>query len=156
MAGRPGRGRAARLAARLAPGRSQAVRPGLPGGAYRPLSEQDLERISATAFAVLANIGLSAVTDEIREIATAKGAHFNAHGRLCFPRPLVEDMLAVAAQESLAADDPRDWLERMNRALETRNYDGTFFHLSDGRVETMRVVHRMRAGSVIERLMSLD
>ena len=99
MAGRPGRGRAARLAARLAPGRSQAVRPGLPGGAYRPLSEQDLERISATAFAVLANIGLSAVTDEIREIATAKGAHFNAHGRLCFPRPLVEDMLAVAAQE---------------------------------------------------------
>jgi len=99
IAGRPGRGRAARLAARLAPGRSQAVRPGLPGGAYRPLSEQDLERISATAFAVLANIGLSAVTDEIREIATAKGAHFNAHGRLCFPRPLVEDMLAVAAQE---------------------------------------------------------
>jgi sigma-E factor negative regulatory protein RseB len=65
-------------------------------------------------------------------------------------------VLAVAAQESLAADDPRDWLERMNRALETRNYDGTFFHLSDGRVETMRVVHRMRAGSVIERLMSLD
>ena len=53
-------------------------------------------------------------------------------------------VLAAAAQDALAADDPREWLERMNRALETRNYDGTFFHLSDGRVETMRVVHRVR------------
>jgi sigma-E factor negative regulatory protein RseB len=44
----------------------------------------------------------------------------------------------------------------MNHALATRNYDGTFFHLSDGRVETMRIVHRVRAGRVTERLQSLD
>ena len=44
----------------------------------------------------------------------------------------------------------------MNQALATRNYDGTFFHLSEGRVETMRIVHRVRAGHVIERLQSLD
>jgi sigma-E factor negative regulatory protein RseB len=44
----------------------------------------------------------------------------------------------------------------MNRALDTRNYDGTFFHLSDGRVETMRIVHRVRGGRVTERLLSLD
>ena len=37
-----------------------------------------------------------------------------------------------------------------------RNYDGTFFHLSGGRVETMRIVHRVRAGRVTERLQSLD
>jgi len=55
-----------------------------------------------------------------------------------------------------AADDPHEWLEKMNRALATRNYDGTFFHLSDGRVETMRIVHRVRAGRVTERLVSLD
>jgi len=54
------------------------------------------------------------------------------------------------------ADDPRDWLEKMNQALATRNYDGTFFHLSEGRVETMRIVHRVRAGRVSERLQSLD
>lgn len=99
LAGRPARGRAARLAARSVPRRSQAVRPGLPGGAYKPLSDRDLERIGDTALDVLANIGLSAITDEIREHATAKGAHFNAHGRLCFPRALVEDMIAVAAKE---------------------------------------------------------
>ena len=45
---------------------------------------------------------------------------------------------------------------KMNQALATRNYDGTFFHLSDGRVETMRIVHRVRAGRVTERLQSLD
>ncbi|HMK87514.1 MAG TPA: MucB/RseB C-terminal domain-containing protein [Steroidobacteraceae bacterium] len=55
-----------------------------------------------------------------------------------------------------AADDPRAWLEKMNQALATRNYDGTFFHLSEGRVETMRIVHRVKAGRVTERLLSLD
>jgi sigma-E factor negative regulatory protein RseB len=55
-----------------------------------------------------------------------------------------------------AADDPREWLEKMNKALATRNYDGTFFHLSEGRVETMRVVHRVRGGRVTERLQSMD
>jgi sigma-E factor negative regulatory protein RseB len=59
-------------------------------------------------------------------------------------------------QRSSAADDVRAWLEKMNQALATRNYDGTFFHLTEGRVETMRIVHRVKAGSVTERLQSLD
>jgi sigma-E factor negative regulatory protein RseB len=63
--------------------------------------------------------------------------------------------LAAAAQPP-GAGEPREWLEKMNTALATRNYDGTFFHLSEGRVETMRIVHRFRAGRVTERLMSLD
>jgi sigma-E factor negative regulatory protein RseB len=64
--------------------------------------------------------------------------------------------LLTAIPLSQAADDPREWLQKMNRALATRNYDGTFFHLSEGRVETMRIVHRVRAGRVTERLQSLD
>jgi sigma-E factor negative regulatory protein RseB len=59
-------------------------------------------------------------------------------------------------QRSIGADDPRVWLDKMNQALATRNYDGTFFHLSEGRVETMRIVHRVKAGLVTERLQSLD
>ena len=59
-------------------------------------------------------------------------------------------------QRSWGADDARNWLERMDQALATRNYDGTFFHLSEGRVETMRIVHRVKAGRVTERLQSLD
>ena len=53
-------------------------------------------------------------------------------------------------------DDARAWLERMNQALATRNYDGTFFHLRNGKVETLRIVHRVEDGKVAERLVSLD
>jgi sigma-E factor negative regulatory protein RseB len=72
------------------------------------------------------------------------------------PCALVGALLSTAPQSARGADDPRAWLERMNKALATRNYDGTFFHISGGRVETMRIVHRVRSGRVTERLQSLD
>jgi sigma-E factor negative regulatory protein RseB len=72
------------------------------------------------------------------------------------PCAVVGLLIATLPQRSNAADEPRVWLEKMNHALATRNYDGTFFHLSGGRVETMRIVHRVRAGRVTERLVSLD
>jgi sigma-E factor negative regulatory protein RseB len=72
------------------------------------------------------------------------------------PCAVVGALLTALPQRARSADDPRDWLQKMNHALATRNYDGTFFHLSEGRVETMRIVHRMRAGRVTERLQSLD
>ena len=70
-------------------------------------------------------------------------------------------MLCVGAVASAAtlpavADDARAWLARMNATLALRNYDGTFLHLSDGRMETMRIVHRVRGARVTERLLSLD
>src|ERR1700734_2151768 len=72
------------------------------------------------------------------------------------PCAAVGALLIGLPQRSHGADDPREWLQKMNQALATRNYDGTFFHLSEGRVETMRIVHRVRAGRVTERLQSLD
>ena len=72
------------------------------------------------------------------------------------PCAVVGALLAALPQLCQGADDPRVWLQKMNHALATRNYDGTFFHLSDGRVETMRIVHRVRGGRVTERLQSLD
>jgi sigma-E factor negative regulatory protein RseB len=76
--------------------------------------------------------------------------------RWLVPCAVVGVLLGGLPQRARCADDPREWLEKMNHALDTRNYDGTFFHLSDGRVETMRIVHRVRAGRVTERLLSLD
>jgi sigma-E factor negative regulatory protein RseB len=69
---------------------------------------------------------------------------------------VVGALLAALPQRSRGSDEPRDWLQKMTQALATRNYDGTFFHLSEGRVETMRIVHRVRGGRVTERLQSLD
>jgi sigma-E factor negative regulatory protein RseB len=52
--------------------------------------------------------------------------------------------------------EPAQWLKRMDRALTTRNYDGTFAHWHAGRVEMLRIIHRVQDGAVSERLASLD
>lgn len=63
-------------------------------------------------------------------------------------------MLALGAVH--ADDDAGKWLDRMNKALTSRNYDGTFIHLRHGRVETLRIIHRVEGGRVSERLVSLE
>jgi sigma-E factor negative regulatory protein RseB len=62
----------------------------------------------------------------------------------------------VVSAVAVAADEPREWLERMNQALTTRNYDGVFSHIQDGKVEMLRIIHRVKNGEVRERLVSLD
>jgi sigma-E factor negative regulatory protein RseB len=64
--------------------------------------------------------------------------------------------LALAAAASAIAQEPRQWLERMNQALTSRNYDGVFAHWQDGRVEMLRIIHRNLNGRITERLASLD
>jgi sigma-E factor negative regulatory protein RseB len=80
-------------------------------------------------------------------------------------RALLSLALACAAAGSVLADEPppgrhetapAHWLERMNGALTTRNYDGTFSHWQGGRVEMLRIIHRLQDGVVSERLVSLD
>jgi len=68
---------------------------------------------------------------------------------------------SVAAAEEAAPKRPIEytptgWLERMDQALTTRNYDGTFAHWQGGRVEMLRIIHRVQDGTVSERLASLD
>jgi sigma-E factor negative regulatory protein RseB len=61
-----------------------------------------------------------------------------------------------AAAAALAADDPRGWLERMERALASRNYQGTFVHEHGGQTDTLRVVHRVDDSGVAERIQAMD
>ncbi len=63
-------------------------------------------------------------------------------------------VLTVAT--AACAEEPQKWLDRMNQALTTLNYDGVFSHIQGGRVETLRIIHRVQNGSVTERLVSLD
>lgn len=62
----------------------------------------------------------------------------------------------VAGAHAADETDAHAWLERMTRALATRNYDGRFLHFSNGRAESLRIVHRVANGVVTERLVSLD
>jgi sigma-E factor negative regulatory protein RseB len=63
---------------------------------------------------------------------------------------------AAQPQKTPPVVTPEQWLERMNQALTTRNYDGTFSHWHGGRVEMLRITHRVQDGTVSERLASLD
>jgi sigma-E factor negative regulatory protein RseB len=54
------------------------------------------------------------------------------------------------------AQPARDWLERMNRAVDELNYIGTFVHVLDGTPETLHIVHRHADGQSGERILSLD
>jgi sigma-E factor negative regulatory protein RseB len=64
--------------------------------------------------------------------------------------------LALSSPAAPADDDPRALLERMEQAIESLNYEGTFVHIVDGQVDTMYVVHRVEDGVATERLVSLD
>lgn len=54
------------------------------------------------------------------------------------------------------ADDAREWLSRMEQAVESLSYEGTFVHMVGSSLETMHVIHRAVDGQVSERLFSRD
>ncbi len=70
--------------------------------------------------------------------------------------PVLWLVMSLASAATCAADGAQGWLDRMNAALTTRNYDGVFSHWQSGRLETLRIVHRVVDGAVTERLESLD
>jgi trimethylamine---corrinoid protein Co-methyltransferase len=103
-------GRAARHAVRAAPlaDNIRPIRPGLPGGQYKPLSEANVLRIHEAALDALEQIGLSQAPPSGVAILTGAGAIQGDDGRIRFPRALVEDMLAVAARDiTLFGRDPQ-------------------------------------------------
>jgi sigma-E factor negative regulatory protein RseB len=65
---------------------------------------------------------------------------------------VVVDLLVIDA----SAQEAREWLDRMNRAVEELNYQGTFVHVLAGTAETLRIIHRNQDGSIGERIVSVD
>ncbi len=63
---------------------------------------------------------------------------------------------ALAAAPALADEEAARWLAAMNDALASRNYQGEFLHLANGRVEKLRILHRVKDGRVAERLVNLS
>jgi trimethylamine--corrinoid protein Co-methyltransferase len=89
-----------------------AVRPGMVGGQYKPLTEMDMQRIHETALKLLETVGLAQAIPSCVEAMTARGCSLNAQGRLCIPRSLVEDILASCARNFvLHGRDPKHDME---------------------------------------------
>ncbi len=106
---RKGGGRAARHALRAATNKNKptAIRPGLQGGRYKPLTNDEVTRIHETALDVLEQIGMGTPIPELVEPAVKRGA-FMKDGRLCFPKPLMAELIADAAREfTLYARNPK-------------------------------------------------
>lgn len=90
-------GRRARNALRTAP-KPQAerpVRPGLKGGLYKPLKQDDVERIHETALRLCEEIGFAQAIPSMIELVTAAGGRYEDE-RLYFPRALVQEAIASA------------------------------------------------------------
>ncbi len=65
-------------------------------------------------------------------------------------------IFALTVSAAALADDARALLERMDRALAGRNYQGTFVHEHGGQTETLRIIHRAESDGFTERVVSLD
>jgi len=107
---RRGGAREARRAARAAPlpDHLKPVRPGMPGGAYKPLSDAEVLKIHHAALDALEHIGLADAPQSGIDLMTKAGAKLTDSGRLVFPRALIEDTIANAARHfPLYAQDPK-------------------------------------------------
>ena len=100
--------RRGRKARREAPKQQAAVRPGLVGGQYKPLTDADIQNVYRTALDVLENIGIGDPIPEVLHYALPGGCVLGDDNRLRFPRALVDDLLAKSAKEyPLYAPDPK-------------------------------------------------
>lgn len=91
-------GRAQRLIKRAAKPVVDPCPAGQIGGAYKPLSEADLENIFYTALRLLSELGMGEVPERLRQDLLAAGAQVGEAGRILFPRSLTEDAIAKAAK----------------------------------------------------------
>ncbi len=95
---RRGGSRKAKLAERSKPPAINPAPPGPVGGQYRPLTEDQLERIHDTALRMLAELGMGDAPPALTERALEHGATINDLGRLCFSRGMVEDIIDGACK----------------------------------------------------------
>ena len=103
-------GREARRAIRSAPLAEdiRPVRAGLEGGRYKPLTQNELERVHEAVLTVLETIGFANAIPSCIEALTRVGAIHGEDGRIRFPRALVLDTIKNAARNfTLCGQDPK-------------------------------------------------
>lgn len=91
-------GRSERLAKRAAKPAVNPCPPGQIGGAYKPLTEAELERIFGTTLELLEKLGIGDVPPRLHADLLAAGATDNGAGRVLFSPALVRDAIDSAAK----------------------------------------------------------
>ncbi len=96
-------------ARRRAKKQPSVVPPGLPGGWYKPLTDEAIERIHEASLSVLEDVGVEVMPSECRDIFEKAGAKIDeANNRVFIPREMVEEALDEAPSEVLMCGrDPK-------------------------------------------------
>jgi trimethylamine--corrinoid protein Co-methyltransferase len=91
------------------PPETAVVAPGLEGGHYKPLSDEDVKRIHEASLTILEQVGIEVQESECREIFQRAGARVDPDlNRVYIPREMVEEALQTARNEVLLAGrDPQ-------------------------------------------------
>ena len=105
-------GRERRMAKRAAKPVLDPCPPGQIGGAYKPLSIPEMQRVYQTALKLLANLGVGDVPDRLHRDLCAIGARDNGAGRVLFSEEVVETAIEAAAKVfTLHGRDPARSIE---------------------------------------------
>ena len=93
-------GRTAKVAARAERPAEElrAVAPGMIGGQYRPLSDDNVQSMFAAALELLERVGMGTPIPRFVEVVTAAGGWLDDDERLHFPTSLVEGAMDTAAK----------------------------------------------------------
>ena len=85
------------LRAETPPLHERPVRPGLSGGAFKPLADRDLEEVYSSALDLLETVGMGSPIPEFIEVVTAAGGWVEGD-RLHYPKAVVEAAIETAAK----------------------------------------------------------
>lgn len=91
--------REAKHALRSKPPEINPCPPGQIGGQYKPLKDDEITSIYDTSIRILEELGMGESPDVLTEQALKHGAYVNDSGRLCFPRAMIEDVVAAACKQ---------------------------------------------------------
>ena len=65
-------------------------------------------------------------------------------------------LATIALSPVLASDLPQDWLNRMAVAVQSTSYEGTVIRIKDGSAEALKVVHTVKDGVVMEKVVAQE
>jgi sigma-E factor negative regulatory protein RseB len=66
-------------------------------------------------------------------------------------------LVALCVSGPVVADtDPQEWLNRMGVAVQSTSYEGTVIRITDGSAEALKVVHTVKDGVVMEKVVAQE
>ncbi|WP_170409898.1 trimethylamine methyltransferase family protein [Ruegeria atlantica] len=133
-------GRKARHAQRAAKPVVDPCPPGQKGGAYKPLSQREIEQIYDTALRLLEHLGMGNVPDRLAADLKAAGAQDGQQERLLFPREMVRRAIDTAPKSfvfhgrdenrSITVGGDRVYFGTGGAAVQTLDIDSGFYRPS--------------------------